>query len=251
MKDTLFSDNLHFCTYTYEKDHHTNKHSGAPWHYFAYLESGHCRIVSDHRTVEIRSGELFYIPKGLSYHSHWFSQDQVRFKSLGFHYFPECGTRQYPLQKIDCSEEVLTLFRNIPTEQSSDSSLLGSFYSAVASVLPFMVYEISNSKAHILEKAKQYMVNHIHCQTADIARHCMLSETALYRIFREEAGLTPNGLRQQILCEKAVLMLTTTDRTVQEVSDSLGFSSTSYFRKVLRRHTGKTPRQIRSGAGNF
>ena len=251
MKDILFSDNLHFRTYAFAHHHHTDMGSGALWHYFAYLESGFCRIVSEERTIEIQAGDLFYIPKGLSYQSYWTSRDQIRFRSLGFHYFPECGTRQYPLQKIDCPENVLTQFRAIPTGQAPDSALWGSFYSAVAAVLPSMVYEIPNPAAHILEKAKRYMVSHSHCKTADVARHCAVSESALYRVFREEAGLTPNGLRQQILCEKAVRLLTTTDRSIQEISDTLGFSSTSYFRKVLHKHTGKTPRQIRQTAGNF
>ena len=43
-------------------------------------------------------------------------------------------------------------------------------------------------------------------------------------------------------------LLTTTDASVQEISDRLGFSSGSYFRKVLRSYTGKTPGQIRKHA---
>ena len=251
MKDILFSDNLYFRTYVFESNHHTNNLSGAPRHYFAWLEAGHCRIVSAERTIELQSGDLFYIPKGLSYQSYWTSRDQIRFKSLGFHFFPECGTRQYPLQKIACSKEVSALFQAIPADKEIDSLLLGQFYSAVAAALPCMEYHIPNARAHALEQAKQYMTDHVHCQTADVARHCTVSESALYRIFREEAGLTPNALRQKILCEKAIQMLATTDRSVQAISDALGFSSTSYFRNVLHKHTGKTPLEIRRDAGNF
>lgn len=251
MKDILFSDNLRFRTYIYENNHYTDNRGGAPRHYFALLESGACRIVSAGRTLALEAGDLFYIPKGLPYQSYWTSRDQIRFRSLGFHYFPEWGVQQYPLQKIACSGEILKLFQTMPIGQKADSTLWGQFYSAVSAVLPCMTYEIPNSRVHILEQAKQYMADHIHCKTADVARHCMLSETVLYRIFREEAGCTPNSLRQQILCEKAILMLTTTDRTVQDISDTLGFSSTAYFRKILHKHTGKTPRQIRAAAGNF
>ncbi|MBQ4116900.1 MAG: helix-turn-helix domain-containing protein [Clostridia bacterium] len=51
--------------------------------------------------------------------------------------------------------------------------------------------------------------------------------------------------RCEILCEKAVTLLTTTDKSVQEISDMHGFSSTSYFRKILYRYTNNTPRDIR------
>lgn len=251
MKDILFSDNLHCRTFIFENNHHTNSLGGAPRHYFGYLEAGRCRIVSAERTIELQSGDLFYIPKGLPYQSYWTSRDQIRFKSLGFHFFPECGTRQYPLQRLSCSQEIAALFRAIPSDKEIDSLLLGQFYSAVAAVLPCMEYHIPNARAYVLEQAKQYMTSHVHCQTADVARYCTVSESALYRIFREEAGLTPNALRQKILCEKAVLMLTTTDRTVQEISDALGFSSTSYFRKVLYKYAGRTPREIRRDTGNY
>ena len=43
----------------------------------------------------------------------------------------------------------------------------------------------------------------------------------------------------------AVNLLSTTNRPVQQISDAAGFSSTSYFRKLLRKYTGKTPLQIR------
>ena len=251
MKDILFSNNLHFHSYSYENNHHTNKLSGAPWHYFAYLETGFCRIVSEDRTIELQAGDLFYIPKGLRYHSYWYAVERIHFLSFGFHYFPEYGNLQYPLQKIACSEDVKNLFRAIPTEQSADSHLWGLFYTAVAAVLPCLEQRIANPRIHVIEQAKQYMFLHPEAKMADVAWHCKISESALYRVFREESGLTPNDLRQQLLCQRAVQMLTTTDRSVQVISDMLGFSSSSYFRKVFHKHIGKTPTQIRKAAGNF
>ena len=59
---------------------------------------------------------------------------------------------------------------------------------------------------------------------------------------------TPNTQRQIILCERAVELLTTTDRPIEEISTALGFSSSAYFRKVMREHTGMTPREIRKNA---
>ena len=52
-------------------------------------------------------------------------------------------------------------------------------------------------------------------------------------------------MKQEILCEKAVQLLTTTDLSVEEISNRLLFSSSSYFRKIFKKYTGKTPRQIR------
>lgn len=52
-----------------------------------------------------------------------------------------------------------------------------------------------------------------------------------------------NFYRIQIALE----MLTSTTRTITEISEMCGFSSLSYFGKVFRQHTGVTPVQYRSG----
>ncbi len=62
-------------------------------------------------------------------------------------------------------------------------------------------------------------------------------------------GLSPNQYRQHILCERAMELLTTTDLTVQAISEQLRFSSPSYFRKVFFRCTGQTPRQFSANGG--
>lgn len=248
MKDIFSSENLYFHTYVRTHAHHTHQGLGAPRHFLAHIEKGSCRIVSDLQTIEVMEGEVFYIPKGLVYHSYWYSPEQVRFQSFGFQHFPESVHRQYLLQKIPCEGELLTRIRALPTGQEPDSRLLGSFYSILGELLPRMQYREHSRGKQIREQARRYISTHTDCKVQDIAKHCLVSEAALYDIFRQEAGMTPNQLRQQVLCEKAVELLSTTDRSVQEISDSLHFSSTSYFRKILHMYTGQTPRQIRQSS---
>jgi len=78
-----------------------------------------------------------------------------------------------------------------------------------------------------------------------LARLCNVSESGIYLLFKRELNKTPNQVRLEILCQRAVSLLTTTNKSVQEISDTLGFSSTSYFRKILKANSGKTPLQIR------
>jgi transcriptional regulator GlxA family with amidase domain len=42
-----------------------------------------------------------------------------------------------------------------------------------------------------------------------------------------------------------VELLLTTNKKIEEISEMTGFSSGSYFRKVLKKHLGYTPREIR------
>ena len=100
----------------------------------------------------------------------------------------------------------------------------------------------------ILDKATRYIFEHPNDRISAVAEHCNVSESGLYALFRKQLGKTPNDIRTEALCEKAVSLLTTTNKSVQEISDIVGFSSTSYFRKILRQQTGKTPLAIRKKA---
>lgn len=248
MNEILSSCNFYFRTIAFEKYRHTDNRAGSPQHYVAYMEQGNSKIVAENSTIEIQAGDVFYIPKGLSYQSYWYAENEIRFLSFGFDLFPEGNTKRYVLQKIECGDAVVQQLRNIPTNMPADSGLLGRFYATLANILPFMRYDDHSRRKIVLEKAKNYMYANPDCKISDVAGHCFVSEPALYALFKKEAGITPNTLRQKILCEKAVLLLTTTDRSIQEISDTVGFSSTSYFRKLLLKHIGKSPREIRKAA---
>jgi len=74
---------------------------------------------------------------------------------------------------------------------------------------------------------------------------CMISEPYLYTLFKKVTHITPNDYKQKILCEMGIELLLTTDKKIEEITTILKFSSSSYFRKVLKKHTGLTPREIK------
>ena len=251
MKDVILSNNFNFNYFVINKYKYTDNRKGSPYHYLAYMERGNSKIVSNDITINIKAGDYFYIPKGLPYQSYWYSDDEICFLSFGFHFFPENENKEFILQKINMDEDLKARIKKIPTEIKTDSFILGEFYSVLSSLIPLMQYTVKNPKKHILEKAKKFIFENSNCKVSDIAKHCLLSESGLYNIFKKESELTPNELIQKIRCEKAVVMLTTTNKSIEEISNSLEFSSTSYFRKVLYRYTQKTPKEIRKSSENI
>ena len=96
-----------------------------------------------------------------------------------------------------------------------------------------------------LNRAESFMRSQQDFLIPDVARHCGVSESGLYAIFRAEKGCTPLAAKHRIQVEKARNLLITTDMSVENISDALGFSSTPYFRKVFEKETGKRPRDVR------
>lgn len=245
MKEADFCKAFHFTEYRYERYHYTDAREGADRHFIGMLEEGRCRIVSDGVTVEAGPGEPFYIPRGLPYQSYWFSDGRIRLRSYGFDFFPEGAEASYPLQKLPAAME--DQVRQIPSRGRPDSAALGAFFSLLGVALEQMQRSDRETTQCLWQQAVAYMREHRDCRAAEVARFCGVSESALYASFKRH-GSTPNELRQALLVEEAVRLLSTTDAPVQEVSDLLGFSSASYFRKVLAKHTGKTPTQLRKAA---
>ena len=245
MKEATFSNIFSFRHFLYEKYHYTDNSAGAPFHYFAYMEKGRCKIVSERGTREFAAGDVFYIPMGLKYQSYWYGDPGISFRSYAFTLFPDGEQKHFCLQKVECEDEAREIFRTLPVEETADCFLLGRFYTAVGSVLPGMRSGSFDRAKSVYKDALAYLSHNPGCTVPELAKACNVSPSLLYAVFQKVAGKTPNGARQEILVDRAVQLLITTDRQVQEISDALGFSSPSYFRKILREHTGKTPGQIR------
>ena len=88
--------------------------------------------------------------------------------------------------------------------------------------------------------------------TEEIARHCGYTEYYLTRKFRKETGMKLTDYIRSVRLEKAKVMLLSSGRDVQQISEELQFGSRSYFDRVFRQEVGMSPRQFREtmGQGN-
>jgi len=79
---------------------------------------------------------------------------------------------------------------------------------------------------------------------SDIASICNMSEIHLKQTFSRYAGMGVKNYFNRLKVNAAISMLRD-GATVQEVSDSLGFSSQNYFSTVFKRITGHVPTYYR------
>jgi AraC-like DNA-binding protein len=236
---------FHFFRYEYTGNSYTDARAGSPLYYLAMMCRGSCRIVSEERTICAGEGDVFFIPRGLPYQSYWFGPE-VSFLSLGFLSLAVHPEMHAALQVIPTSPSEREELLRIPIEgQNVSCAALSAFYGVMAKLLPRMQTDSPDPKRNTVAQAKDYISRHTASSIPEVARYCGVSEPYLYNAFRATEGITPNEFRRRMLCQRAVVLLTTTDRSVESISDQLGFSSTSWFRKVIKKHTGCSPRQIR------
>lgn len=249
MNSVIFSDCFSFIEINLDRYHHTDNRHGAPQHYIAYMKKGRAKIVSEEITLDVEEGDIFYIPMGLSYQSYWYGEPRIDFHSYGFSFFPDSDNKSFVLQKFNCRNEIKERIISLPLNSHRISSAaLGELYSVLALLIPDMQTAKTGKAEQQYREIRRFMYRNPESRAFEIAKNCGISESRLYTVCKTVAGKTPLELKQEILLQKAKILLTTTDKSVQEISDTLGFSSTSYFRKALKKQCAMTPREIRKNA---
>ncbi len=252
MKFPFLSEEFFFYNIKYNHYHHTDQSGGSPVHYLAYMIKGNAKIVSSNQTIHINPGNVFYIPKNLQYHSYWYGNDEIDFLSFGFANLQTSQNINASLQVISCNDELSQKICSLPTVGTNmDCKTLSRFYDVMDSVMSFLKRSDQNNNEIILDRIKKTIQENPHLSIPQISKICSVSEPYVYYLFKNILHMTPNAYKQQILCTKAIELLLVTDKKAEEISDILHFSSSSYFRKILKKHTGKTPRQIRMSGRNI
>lgn len=249
MNDIDFSNSFYFCTLRFDKYKYTDNRRGSPSHYFAYMLSGKSKIVTENQTVHINEGDFFYIPDNIAYQSFWYGNPEIKFVSLGFKFMPNFENRAYTVQTIPYSKEAAELFLALSGLSVLTARDIGKFYTLAGMLIPKMTSDMPCRSREIVMLTQKYLLMHPFAHAAEMAKNCAVSEAALYAAFKKSSDITPNEMKNRLLLEKAKDLLITTDKTIEDISNSLNFSSPSYFRKNFKQYFGMTPKHMRTENG--
>ena len=83
----------------------------------------------------------------------------------------------------------------------------------------------------------------------EIARHCGYTEYYLTRKFSKEMGMKLTDYIRSVRLDAAKVMLMTSQKDIQQISEELQFGSRSYFDRVFRQEIGISPKQFRETRG--
>ncbi len=249
MDNALFSKSFIFAEISRKGNWHTDNSRGIPCNYIGRMLSGRAEIVSsEDGTLELFPGDVFYFPFGLKYHSYWYAEERnVAFESYRFDFYPSDLGKRFCLQKLYPDDEQLAVLDLLSSDKTVTPLSVGRLFEFFGSLIPSMMTSAPDSRARLFEAAKEYISKNMHFKVPELARHINMSESGVYAFFRT-FGTTPIEVKNLMLSERALTLLSSTDLSVEEICGKLGLSSTAYFRKVLRATVGKSPTEIRRDA---
>lgn len=251
MEDLELYKSFTFKRYSFNPGRHTDNSGGVGRHYIGYMYKGTAQIISSKGRIDLQEGDLFYIPKGCCYHSYWYGSDEVVFDSFAFSAIPQQTYTTYCLQKLTMTDHVRNLHQALAADRTVNARSVGALYQLLWALMPTMKHHTYCKGGALARQIADYIYEHPDERADQTARSCGVSESTMYHILKKELGKTPNRLRQEAKCQQVVVLLTSTDLSVEQVSAQLGFSSSSYMRKLLAATTGKTPLQIRKASQNM
>ena len=74
-----------------------------------------------------------------------------------------------------------------------------------------------------------------------LAKLCFLSTSQFYNLFNKQFGCSPLQYRDNLVIEKAKVLLKLEEITVSEISEILGFTDVAYFSRFFKKHVGVSP----------
>jgi AraC-like DNA-binding protein len=85
----------------------------------------------------------------------------------------------------------------------------------------------------------------------EIAEASRLSPSYFSTVFKKEMGENLSSYLNRLRVEKAAMMLTETDLSLEQIAEACGFENRSWFSRIFKHHTGISPGKYREKGGGL
>ncbi|MBQ8790809.1 MAG: AraC family transcriptional regulator [Ruminiclostridium sp.] len=225
-----------------------------------YCTKGSGTLILDGKSYIIKPSMGFFLPAGYPHEyypneeiwdTHWVIPGGSGAEQIMKHFgFLKAGV--FEISEIKTLEHH---FRKMH-EAIRDDSIFGN-YRAAGYLYDFLIelYRVTSSAAtrkitsSAVLKALDYInANYSSCVTMEqLCSVAGVSQQHLCRLFRSALGSRPMEYVAKRRIQTAKELLNSSDYSVDEISERVGFCSGSYFCKLFKRYEGMTPTQFRRG----
>ncbi|CAG7644838.1 AraC family transcriptional regulator [Paenibacillus allorhizosphaerae] len=108
---------------------------------------------------------------------------------------------------------------------------------------------IPSSKRNLAARIQQYIVKHYRdpIRLQELAAYVDRSPNYISSVFKEVTGRTPVEYMHEVRITSAREMLLTTNMTIGEIADALGYCDQTYFNYMYKKIVGQPPSHLKKG----
>ena len=143
------------------------------------------------------------------------------------------------------------ILQNYNGPEEAQLSSLSKFYAVLSKILPKLEAKNQKEMDPRMKLTIHYMEDHF-TENITVERLAEISSMSVSRFFpnfKKAVGVTPvEYLNHYRISQAIILLMNEEDLSIEEISERLGFESSTYFRRVFKKITGKTPRDYRKSS---
>lgn len=247
-------------------ERHMMRPKGSMFYQVFFCTQGEGRLIFGGKTYSVMPNTAFLIPKNMAHEyyataatwdTHWLVLDgsgvEDIMKNLGF----SDGT----VFEVSDITELLTRFNKIHSALENDrfyGNYMASAY-AYEYLLEFFRYSkrsekrddsqtsLNSSVSAAVDYIEQHYAQNIRLE--DLCEQADVSKQHLCRLFRQNLQMRPMEYVTKVRIQHAKRLLLTTEKSVKDIGEQVGFTDNSYFAMLFNRHELMSPTEYRRQQG--
>ena len=216
---------------------------------FMFLLNGEMRFETREKNVlSCRTGDVIFLPQG-SYYRALFRGAEGKTENFLVNFvcdesgaFPQSPVKVLENAPMELKEAFARFVGDAAEPKKSDLRRKGELYLLLARIAESRV---SGADRHekILLAAREMLENEPALPISKIARRCAVSESGLRALFQKKYGFSPLHYRMEARLGKAAALLESTDFSVDQIADRLGFFDSASFCRAFKKKNGVSPKK--------
>lgn len=221
---------------------------------YAYTKNTH--IQCGNTFYPMQPGDLVFVNSNQLHSIQGSNFAVIKFNRL---FLPEIFEENTICKSIILGDPYITaLFDNMRKEEymykneTSDIIVVGMIYDLLAHILNNYKLTPAETKMHLskMNKSRKILAaldyieeNYQQKLSIDtLAGKCHLSKHYFCNLFKSQTGYSPTTYINHLRLQKSTKLLCTTNLSITDIANAVGFDDSSYFSMLFKKYYGKTPK---------
>jgi AraC-like DNA-binding protein len=249
----------------------------SPFTRLYYIKNGSARVYHHSQVFELKAGWLYLIPSftysrykcdhkmeqlyihfleevgtGLSIYNLRDFKYQLRADALTTLLFERLLVLNPNWSLLKEDPKVYDNYRSLSLMEARNNDMSTGSYLETSGILKILLAQFIEDKGAVVQSSAYkgnkitetlyYISEHLHKELTvqHLAERCHINTDYFSRLFKEQTGIRPLQFLQNKRIERAQILLSTTDDTLQNIADKVGLPNISYFSRLFTKLTKKT-----------